>query len=247
MDQAIANERQIAPRRARRLNLQPTFVAQEVIFGYRYPRRHVAQTPFGEVELRYRRSRRQTIGGHPDAGRKRELFCWLWLGKMIVGAIHMVEFDLFWETNYRLLLAMDDESSDAARLGEVLVESWGDLFLEVAAYGSVLEFGGLWLRREYAKGSWWVPIARDLIAEFEYAILVLRAFPLEYEARLGEDEGPQDAFEARTRAMMRHYRRLLGVQPFPGAAGADGWMWAPRPEKSAYIDPPGFYPLEVEE
>jgi hypothetical protein len=52
-------------------------------------------------------------------------------------------------------------------------------------------------------------------------ILVLKAFPLEYEGK-----GYPSGFRLRQRAMIRHYRRLLGMAPFPGKPGREGWLYA---------------------
>jgi len=163
-----------------------------------------------------------------------------------VGALHFNEYDFDWIANYDIYQAMDARSSDAEKLAYVLIEGWENFSADVAFYGSVLEFGGLWLRREFAKGAWWVPAAEHLIRRRKYALLVLHAFPLENEGRADQDDYSEADFQRRTRAMMRYYQRLLGVSRFPGPRGDDGWMWRLRHDLCDLIDPPGFFPLTDE-
>jgi hypothetical protein len=55
------------------------------------------------------------------------------------------------------------------------------------------------------------------------AVMLLKAFPLEYEGKVTEESRP--AFARRQRALIRLYRRRLSVEPAPREALAkEGWM-----------------------
>ncbi|ANW02708.1 hypothetical protein [Bradyrhizobium icense] len=55
------------------------------------------------------------------------------------------------------------------------------------------------------------------------AVMVLKAFPLDYEGGVTAENQP--AFERRQRALMRLYQRRIGFEPVPHKALADeGWM-----------------------
>ncbi len=55
------------------------------------------------------------------------------------------------------------------------------------------------------------------------AVMVLKAFPLDYEGKVTEENQP--AFEQRRRALSRLYQSRLGLTPVPHKAWADeGWM-----------------------
>jgi hypothetical protein len=55
------------------------------------------------------------------------------------------------------------------------------------------------------------------------AVMVLKAFPLEYEGKITPEN--QSAFERRRRALVRLYLHRIGFEPVPHKALADeGWM-----------------------
>uniref|UniRef100_UPI003F493A78 hypothetical protein n=1 Tax=Ensifer adhaerens TaxID=106592 RepID=UPI003F493A78 len=61
------------------------------------------------------------------------------------------------------------------------------------------------------------------------SLMVLKAFPLEFEARLadrpGRNTGDLPEFDRRQAAMKRLYRRQLGVSDGGGDCGKKDWMW----------------------
>ena len=65
------------------------------------------------------------------------------------------------------------------------------------------------------------PSREALIAvEFpEHILMILKAFPLEYE---GSKAGNEKQLERRQRAMRRHYQSLLSVAPL---SSDFDWMW----------------------
>jgi hypothetical protein len=68
----------------------------------------------------------------------------------------------------------------------------------------------------------------------------MKAFPLEYEARLEkpEDSAADDGFPRRQAAMIRYYTRLFGVDRFPGEWAAEGWLWRASPRIAELIPTP---------
>ena len=59
----------------------------------------------------------------------------------------------------------------------------------------------------------------------EFSLIVLKAYPLEYEGSLPDDSPMRPAFERRQAALMRLYRKTLGVAPMSGKYGDEGWMF----------------------
>ena len=56
------------------------------------------------------------------------------------------------------------------------------------------------------------------------SLLILKSFSLEYENMV--DDENSDFHKRRRLAMMRHYRRILGVEALPREYGDNGWMFA---------------------
>ncbi|KQW47201.1 MULTISPECIES: hypothetical protein [unclassified Ensifer] len=77
----------------------------------------------------------------------------------------------------------------------------------------------------------WPCLLRGIDRQFarNASLLVLKAFPLEFEAhredRLGTDTGDLPEFARRQAAMRRLYRRQLGVTDGTGDFGKRDWMW----------------------
>jgi len=72
--------------------------------------------------------------------------------------------------------------------------------------------------------------AQEIISKHyaeDFSVLLLKAFPLEYEWRAPIGSEAAQTLERRRAAMIRHYRRVLRVEPLPGRPGEDGWMWRP--------------------
>ncbi len=166
-----------------------------------------------------------------DAGTiaSRALFGWLHRADGRIGAMGFNEWhpwpglagdDFVW--------GMDECSQAAANLSVVLADAWE--MDELSESGPVLEFSQVWMRPDHARGSVWAPVADALIRrryEGRFSVLVLKAFPLEYEAAVPEGSPLERGFALRQRAAQRLFTRVLRVHPLPGDAGAEGWMWRP--------------------
>lgn len=230
--------------RLRRSADAPHFVRKEVD-GRRYP----YHKDIHSYRVEYRRERwRDPLAGCSDdpderpTFRRRKTFGWLFRDDEKIGAIEVREYDLCaFDCNETLWRAADMDGFDAGRVVYVLCSQWRDLGGDVAAYGTIVELVGLWLLpSEHAvRGA-------SILDEFlqktvrRYSIIVLKAFPLEYESRLGDRPELIPAFERRLRAMQRHYARSLSMISFPSLSGEGGWMWKPAERLKKIIPAPVY-------
>jgi len=96
-------------------------------------------------------------------------------------------------------------------------------------YGSIVLFDRLRIEAVSANESkvvWdLIKMVLSRLRRAGAAGVILKAFPLEYEGKVTDDN--RNAFELRQRAMLRHYSRRLGVRTLPGEPGRSGWQWLP--------------------
>lgn len=94
-------------------------------------------------------------------------------------------------------------------------------------YGSIVLFDRLRIDAVSANESrvvWdLIKVVLSRLRRTGAAGVILKAFPLEYEGKVTDDN--RNAFELRQRAMLRHYSRRLGVRTLPGETGHSGWQW----------------------
>lgn len=92
----------------------------------------------------------------------------------------------------------------------------------------------------FANGALFADAAHGLIdTEFpDHSILVMKAFPLEYESVSTKGTSLAGSLRRRERAMVRHYRRVFGVERLPGRHGKQGWLWRPNPAYGDMVDRP---------
>lgn len=210
----------------------PSFVVDELSENRKYGRHSSFDWRQIRVDLHYRTSRRQWVTGGEEVVKRRELFCWIELDRHRVGACRFFEYDVALSTeDAELCNAMDSESILESELAEVLVGSWSRFADRVSIHGSLVEFRMAWTDRGQSPPDLWAAAANHLIErEFKsHALLILKAYPLEYAGKVEDGSGLIPALEARQGAMMRHYRRLLGVRPFPGTSGGEGWLYRINP------------------
>ncbi len=182
---------------------------------------------------RYTKARMYWLIQRGSGVRMREVYCWLFDSGEQAGALSIQEYAVepflsdgqFWE-------AMDGESSEANDLAELLIRHWEDVGYDLAPEGTFVLLDRLWVSPKHARSSQWVQIVQHLL-EVEFhrrCILVLKAFPLEYEGRGHRNPN----MRRRQRAMVRLYKRKLGVSAFPGKAGRDGWLYSIPPSARRY-------------
>ena len=202
----------------------PYSISHELSLKRRYPHKLQLSYQHDQLSVRYRQGRRERLSGNSCVATQ-ELFCWVSRGKQKVACLRFVEWDiepLSHEDD--LILEMDNHSAEAVELAEVLETNWeiGDL----AGIGIIVEFSLAWVSSQAQLPSIILTVANMLIEERfgrTGALLVLKAFPLEYEARGVATVSKH--FPRRQAAMIRHYQRQLGVKSIPGGDGQGGWMW----------------------
>jgi hypothetical protein len=99
----------------------------------------------------------------------------------------------------------------------------GNLF-EITELGTVLELERAWVAPTDASRERF-QAACDALLKLapKRALLLLKAYPLEYEGRVtAENAGAQ---ARRQRALIRLYRQSMGAEPLPAPAGDEGWMY----------------------
>lgn len=124
-----------------------------------------------------------------------------------------------------IFYVLDDLSFEDARLADVIRKAWST-FEHPLNYGAVVEFRSIVVSN---RQSGWAEAAQLIMDRFfvrDHSLLLLLAFPLEYENRLpAEDNRARREFGRRQSAMMRWYARKLGVGLMPGFLGKAGWMF----------------------
>ena len=189
------------------------------------------------IVLKYSKSRLYRLDGGYRRVRQRELFCLIYLNTKVVGAFEMTEIDVSDADPQDLVGAMDSVSQYAYELGQVIRRGWKFL-PAIWALGTILDFRRVWMDPAHARTGLWAEAARKVIdTEFpKYAVMVMKAFPLEYEGMANAANAV--AFKRRQRAMRRYYGSLFGVKPFPGRDGQEGWLWRAHPRWEGIIDGP---------
>lgn len=121
--------------------------------------------------------------------------------------------------------AMSQADHDTA---DILISRWGE-DKSPFDYGTIVRFERLVVSSH--SPAIWALISRLIGREFmrRGSIMMLKAFPLEYEGRLGANApiAFRHRFKRRCKAMQRHYRHRLEMRIVPGSYGRDGWMWRP--------------------
>lgn len=127
----------------------------------------------------------------------------------------------FWDTT-------DNLSQEHADLAELVGASW-DWHEWPPEYGNIVLFSRLAIDSRLDAGREALNrLGEYLTIEFgrRASVMLLKAFPLEFENALTGDDGRRRAkLQHRSRAMLRMYARSLCVQPLPDQGVFSGWMW----------------------
>lgn len=119
---------------------------------------------------------------------------------------------------------MDAAEHATMEIAELLLWHWIDPLGDVSPYGSIVVIDRLWVAQRFATAGQWAGVVHGILAK-EYrrrSLLLLKAYPFEDQDFWGD----LPIRASRQPALMRLYRRLLGVEPMPGGAGEEGWMYA---------------------
>jgi hypothetical protein len=126
--------------------------------------------------------------------------------------------------------AADAQSQADHDTADILQTYWSD---ETAPflYGTLVRFERLVIRSTNRSPEVWALLSGLIEREFARrgSILMLKAFPLEYEGRhnAGSPAASHEHFRLRAMAMRRYYRWRLKMRRVPGRYGKDGGMWRP--------------------
>jgi len=215
------------PKRIGRANALPKFALYELAYGQRYP--HVLEV-LGH-ELRYRKSRWWRLDEGSKAVMRRHYFAWLWKGKRRIGAfeLHLLN-PAGCVSNDHFMEVLDINEAHEAEMSVALCRKWRELeerFSVEEPVSAIVHYRSAWVTPGTRPGLFAAASLALLKATgAEDPILVLKAFPLEYEG-IVEGRERERAFNRRTLAMMRHYSRIFGVKPLRYRRTQDGWMWRP--------------------
>lgn len=121
---------------------------------------------------------------------------------------------------------MDRHCQAAATFSGVVCSAWD--INELMGLGPIIEFRLSWMAKRASNGRIWPLAAVSLIDRFyvrKSAVLILKAFPLEYEGEVPPRSLTAKWLGRRRVAMLRHYRRHLDVELLPAKLGKEGWMY----------------------
>jgi len=194
----------------------------------------------GLLEIRYHRTGWRRLGYEINEIKRRRTAALIFSNGQHMGSLEANEYRVAAFTNSdEFLDEMDSDSQETYDLAAVICANWQDVS-EISEYGDIAEVRRIWISTLLSKRGCFSVVAKMLMERLlkSRSLLVLKAFPLEYEGRV--TEANQEFFLRRQRAMKRHYQRIFSVSPFPGADGAAGWMYsAPERLRGVISSPSG--------
>jgi hypothetical protein len=164
-----------------------------------------------------------------DGYARRSVWIEIWYSRTLVGVADLTEWRLptfpvprdFWEL-------ADDISLEDSEFAEVVCSFWPDYEFP-SDYGNLLNFVRLAIDTKRDRGRRALKMLGEFLdveAKRRVSLMVLKAFPLEFESELPEEEVRRhEQFAHRLRAMLRVYERDLGAKPIPDQATYPGFMW----------------------
>jgi hypothetical protein len=193
-----------------------------------------------ELYIEYSASAPSFVGGmypNPDATldmlRRQECTAWVFLNGSVVGGAVLKRYMIPpYMDNDEFLELMDADSGAEHELSAALDSQFGEIG-GVGAYGDVLLLDRMWLARIPRLAGLSAEMVNALVSAFcpEFAIIILKAYPLEYEGMFSENADLSERevmFQKRRRAMMRLYEREFGVVALRTEYGENGWMYRVR-------------------
>ena len=216
------NPNQVA--RIKRASSLPSFASEEAKRRLKYP--SGLKLKGTKTTLAYRVSDEVSVGEedggeeYHDAVLRKELFCWILLGRRRIGAMALNTYCFNGcAANEHILETMDLDEDFEAELAHVLCNAWDSVVSDASHMAPVLYFHMAWISPEYADGKLFAVAATRLIEIIEpHSILVMKAYPIEYQGKVPQGSPFTQAARSRQRAMIRYYRRILWgpAIPWPG-------------------------------
>ena len=156
----------------------------------------------------------------------------------ICAVAKFVEWRASPESDISQFIEEADASSQADQeMAFAIQQSWGWPIFPFD-YGTVIRFDRLVIdTAKDAQRLVWSYMGLAIRREFSdrVAIMILKAFPLEYESEVVDKQ--RAAFERRFAALLRLYRFRLDALPLPNRWGKKGWMW----KSLRFDEEPGDY------
>lgn len=190
-----------------------------------------------ELSMQVHRSRWAWLDDGKCIVKRRRFTAKLYHKDRHIGSFRLNEYDVSCEAvTSQVFECFDYTSATLAELGVVLCGHWPQLS-EVTDYGTIVELERAWMAPAAASGRHFAAAIKALVKLGRRgALLLLKAFPLEYEGLV--DSRNTGAHARRQRALMRMYSAILGVQPVPGRVGEEGWMFRINPRLADYVPEP---------
>jgi len=125
---------------------------------------------------------------------------------------------------------LDINEEFEAEMAAAICHQWKRLLNDVTPDGPILDFRCAWITPKLSDGNLFGDAACTLMSNFNpvNSVLIMKAFPLEYEGEVPEGSDLKQALDRCMRAMIRHYRKIFDVRPFRGKYGKEGWLWRHR-------------------
>lgn len=165
--------------------------------------------------------------------RRQACDAWIFDGQAIVGGIQLKRYSIpaFVDNDY-VVDIMDMDEQEEYELAHALAFEFEDIGEEIGAYGDLVEIRRVWIKPGSGIAGRSCDAVNALIGAFcpDFAMIVLKAFPLEYEnfADRADSKHLVDSLDRRRMAMMRLYAQSYGVRPMMGSLENDGWMFRRR-------------------
>lgn len=219
----------------------PEFAQSELRTAYRYPHRVIVPNLDPCFSVRFRRSRKYRIGDLREGIHRSEIFVWVRLEREPVCALKMILYDvpMHFGDEY-FLYNMDLDSLEDSRFAETVASCWEDVGITLCAYGPLVQFSAAWAAPRLSQQSFWWQVANHVLSHQieRWSVMVLKAFPLEYEGNVPTGSPHAPFLARRQAAMVRHYKRRLGVIELPGSVGQEGWMYRFHEELADFLPLP---------
>lgn len=190
------------------------------------------------LEVRYHRTGWRRLNVDFNTVKRRQTSALIVTDGQHVGSLEINEYRIatFTESG-EFLEEMDAHSHATYNLADVICGNWEEVS-EISDYGDIVELNRAWMSAAFSNARRFSAAANTLIDNLyrNRSLLILKAFPLEYEGKVAARN--EASFLRRQKAMQRHYSRIFGVAPFPGADGRAGWMYSIPPHLSDIISQP---------
>lgn len=183
---------------------------------------HFALTCCGiDFAIKANKPRYRLIEGDISDARRRILAFKVYLGIGHVCSFLLNEFMIDGSFTEDFAEACDTISQSLADLGAAVAANWDSE--DFVPGSTLLWLERMWMSPDFAGHGYMFPLLEALIgrSSHSWTVMVLKAFPLEYEGSDTDGGRP----EQRRAALMRHYERRLGMGSMAPPWGDDGWMY----------------------